>query len=76
MQKIILKKKKHWRGASLVVQGLRVKAAGAGGLGLIPGQGTRAHVLQMSSHTARTKGPKDPERCGQALPGTSQTNKG
>ena len=32
---------------SLVVQGLRLLAPNAGGLGLSPGQGTRSHVTQL-----------------------------
>ena len=32
--------------ASLVVQGLRLQVPNAGGPGLIPGQGTRSHLLQ------------------------------
>jgi len=40
-------------GTSLVVQWLRLHTANAGGLGLIPGQGTRSHMLQLkNSHTA------------------------
>ena len=35
--------------ASLVVQWLRFCAPNAGGLGLIPGQGTRFHMLQLRS---------------------------
>ena len=31
-------------GTSLVVQGLRLRAPNAGGLGSIPGQGTRSHM--------------------------------
>ena len=40
-------------GTSLVVQWLRLHAPSAGGLGSIPGQGTRSHMLQAtkSSHT-------------------------
>ena len=34
-------------GTSLVVQWLRLHAPSAGGLGSIPGQGTRSHVLQV-----------------------------
>ena len=36
---------------SLVVQWLRLHAANAGGLGSIPGQGTRSHMLQLRVHT-------------------------
>ena len=32
---------------SLVVQGLRFQAPRAEGLGFIPGQGTRSHMLQL-----------------------------
>ncbi|TEA25844.1 hypothetical protein DBR06_SOUSAS1210137, partial [Sousa chinensis] len=32
---------------SLVVQWLRLRAPSAGGLGLIPGQGTRSHMPQL-----------------------------
>ena len=35
---------------SLVVQWLRLHAPKAGGLGLIPSQGTIAHILQLSVH--------------------------
>ena len=34
-------------GISLVVQWLRLHAPDAGNLGLIPGQGTRSHMLQL-----------------------------
>ena len=34
-------------GTSLVVQWLRLRAPNAGGLGSIPGQGTRSHMLQL-----------------------------
>ena len=34
-------------GTSLVVQWLRLCAPNAGGPGLIPGQGTRSHMLQL-----------------------------
>ena len=37
---------KHALGTSLVVQGLGLLAPDAGGLGSIPGQGTRSHMLQ------------------------------
>ena len=41
-------------GTSLVVQWLRLCAPHAGGLGLIPGQGTRSymHAATKNSHTA------------------------
>ena len=35
-------------GTSLVVQWLRLHTPNAGGLGSIPGQGTRAHMPQLS----------------------------
>ena len=34
-------------GTSLVVQWLRLRAPNVGGPGLIPGQGTRSHILQL-----------------------------
>ena len=34
-------------GTSLVVQWLKLHAPSAGGLGSIPGQGTRSHMLQL-----------------------------
>ena len=37
-------------GTPLVVQGLRLLTANAGGLGLIPGQGNGSHMLQLSLH--------------------------
>ena len=37
-------------GTSLVVQWLRLQAPNAGGLGLIPGQGTRSHMPQLRVH--------------------------
>ena len=37
----------EWLGISLVVQWLRLLNATAGGLGLIPGEGTRSHMLQL-----------------------------
>ena len=39
--------RKGERGTSLVVQGLRSPAPNAGGPGSTPGQGTRAHMLQL-----------------------------
>ena len=40
-------------GTSLVVQWLRFLTLNAGGLGLIPGQGTRSHITQLKiSHVA------------------------
>ena len=42
-------------GTSLVVQYLRLHAPNAGGLGLIPGQGTRCCMLQLEIPHATTK---------------------
>ena len=42
-------------GTSLVAQWLRLRAPNAGGLGSIPGQGTRAHVPQLKIPCAETK---------------------
>ena len=44
-------------GAFLVVQWLRLPAANAGGLGSIPGQGTRSHMLNTKRSHAVTKDP-------------------
>ena len=47
---------KHALGTSLVVQGLGLLAPDAGGLGSIPGQGTRPHMLQLEiPHAAKTE---------------------
>ena len=52
---------------SLVVQRLRLHAPNAGGLGSIPGQGTRAHMQQLRAHMPKLKIPhaatKDPTCC-------------
>ena len=40
-------------GISLVVQWLRLHAPNAGSPGLIPGQGTRSHMLQLRSGAAK-----------------------
>ena len=42
-------------GTSLVVQGLRLHVPNAGGLGLISGQGTRSHMLQLRVHMLQQK---------------------
>ena len=34
-------------GTSLVIQGLRIHTPNASGMGLIPGQGTGSHMLQL-----------------------------
>ena len=44
---------------SLVIWWLRLHAPNAQDLGLIPGQGTRSHMLQLSSRAAMKI--KDPE---------------
>ena len=44
-------------GTSLVVQWLRLRAPNAGGAGLIPGQGTRCHMLQLKIPNAAMKIP-------------------
>ena len=41
----------------MVVQWLRLHAPNARGLGLIPGRGTRAHMLQQKNQHAATKDP-------------------
>ena len=43
------------RGTSLVVQRLRLQAPNAGGLGWIPGQGTRSDMLQLKTLRAAMK---------------------
>ena len=40
--------KKNTSWASLVVQWLRLRVPNAGGLGSIPGQGTRSHMPQLT----------------------------
>ena len=42
-------------GISLVIQWLRLCTPNAGGPGLIPGQGTRSHMLQLRVHMLRLK---------------------
>ena len=44
-------------GTSLVIQWFRLQAPNAGGLGSIPGQGTRSHVAATKSSHATTKDP-------------------
>ena len=49
-------------GFSLVVQWLRLHTPNAGGLGSIPGQGTRPHMVQLDPEqpeTERKEGRKD-----------------
>ena len=45
-------------GTSLVVQWLRLHAVNARGQGLIPGQGTRSHVLQLRVRMVQVKIPR------------------
>ena len=45
-----LLKKSRVMGLPLVVQWLRLRTPDARGLGLIPGQGTRSHMLQLKGH--------------------------
>ena len=45
----------HAKGTSLVVQWLRFRAPDAGGLGLIPRQGTRSHMPQLRVHMSQLK---------------------
>ena len=40
-------------GTSQMAQCLRLCTSNAGGLGLIPGQGTRSHIPQLQSDTAK-----------------------
>ena len=54
-----IKFKKAEHGTSLVVQWLRLHTHNAGGLGPIPGQGTRSCMLQLRAHMPQLK---DPER--------------
>ena len=43
----VIKLKWGWLGTSLVVQWLKLRTPNAGGLGSIPGQGTRSHMPQL-----------------------------
>ena len=43
----LLEKFKWYTGTSLVAQCLRLCGPSGGGLGLIPGQGTKSHMLQL-----------------------------
>ena len=60
--KILLRNK--YIGTSLAVQWLRLHAPNAGGLDLIPGQGTRSHMPQLRVRMPQLKDPachnKDP----------------
>ena len=44
-------------GASLIIQWLRLPAPSAGGLGSVPGQGTRSHMPQLKTPQRRSKIP-------------------
>ena len=46
---------KYNMGTSLVIQWLRLFAPNVGGLDLIPGQGTRSHMLQLGPSTNKNK---------------------
>ena len=50
--KSMLFKKRGWGGTSLVVQWLRLHGPSTGGLGLIPGPGTRFHMFQLKPSIA------------------------
>ena len=54
-------------GTSLVAQGLRLHSPNAGSLGLIPGQGTRSHLLQLRARMLRLMIPRATAKtqCGQ-----------
>ena len=45
----------HYAGTSLEVQYLRLRDPNVGALDLIPGQGTRAHILQLKIPHAAMK---------------------
>ncbi|TEA30144.1 hypothetical protein DBR06_SOUSAS4810005, partial [Sousa chinensis] len=49
--------KKSVARTSLVVQWLRLHAPNAGGPGLIPGRGTRSHILQLRLRMPQLKIP-------------------
>ena len=48
MNDLFLTFKKQFAGTFQIVQWLRHRTPKAGGLGLIPGQGTRSHMSQLS----------------------------
>lgn len=52
---LVAANKTRHRGTSLVVQGLRIQVPSAGGLGLIRGQETRSHMLELGPGTAKIK---------------------
>ena len=71
---ILLSHMKEWNRDFLVVQWLRLWAPSAGGLGLIPGQGTRCYMPQLKQDPARCN--KDWRSCVLWLrPWHSQRNK-
>ena len=51
--KEVIKLKRAIRGTSLVDQWLRLRTLNAGGLGSIPGQGTRSHMPQLRPSSAK-----------------------
>ena len=57
-------------GASLVVQWLRLHIPNAGGLGSIPGQGTRSHEPQLEDPSCLSEDQRS--FVGQLRPGTAQ----
>ena len=61
---------------SLVVQWLRLCTLNAGGLGSIPGQGTRSHILQVSvclGFPSSSAGKKFTCNAGGLIPGSRQS---
>ena len=55
-------------GTSLVAQWLRLRTLNAGGLGSIPGQGTRSHMRAATKSVhATTKEPREPQLRGTRL---------
>ena len=54
-------------GTSLQVQWLSLPAPSAGGLGLIPGQRTRCHTLQLRIHMLQLKIPNAAMNMGNAV---------
>ena len=67
------KKKSLIQGTSLMVQWLRLCAPNAGGLGSIPDQGTRPHLLQLTILCTSTKKNKIP--CAATKTQCNQVNK-
>ena len=58
MQSQDMKQSQEWiTRTSLLIQWLRLWASSAGGLGSIPGQGARSHMLQLRVHMLQLKLP-------------------